>query len=214
MNAPLLLTIAIPTIVTRATEFARLQAHVVKQAEGKPVEIISQCDNKEISIGMKRQQLLERATGDYIVFIDDDDMVSDDYVDSILEAVTSMPGGPDCVGFLIRCTQNGKNPVMAKASLKYKAWEDNVDGFKCVRSPYQKTPIRRSLALKAGFPDLRYAEDREYSKRVTPLLATEAFVNKVLYHYRYRAENFSRKYGFVRGGSSRTPGRDYKGRSV
>lgn len=205
-----LLTIAIPTIVTRTPAFARLHAHLAKQAEGKPVEIISECDNKEISIGKKRQNLLERATGEYVVYIDDDDAVSDDYVDSILAALSTCP---DCVGFLIRCTSNGKNPRMAKASLKYRMWDDNVDGFSHVRSPYQKTPIRRDLALKAGFPDLRYAEDREFSKRVVPLLATEVFVDRVLYFYQFRQENFQRKYGFVRDGLAGNK-RDYKGRAV
>lgn len=213
-----ILSILIPTIISRAPEFARLHAHVHAQSVGKPVEILSQCDNKEISIGRKRQILLERASGEWVVFIDDDDWIADSYVDDILAALTSVPSpGPDCVGFLIQCTSNGRHPRMAKASLKYKSWGENEDGWAHTRSPYQKTPVRRSIALLVGFPDLRYGEDRIYSAGLVKLLKTEVFVNRVLYYYRFRAENFSRKYGFVRDGlSSVMPSgkRDYKGRAV
>lgn len=199
------LSILLPTVLERQLLFAKLHYHILRQAKGKPVEVIVACDNKEISIGKKRQNLLEAATGEYIVYIDDDDWVADDYVDSILGALESKP---DCVGFLIRCTSGGANPRMAKASLKYKRWGENEDGFAHTRSPYQKTPVRRELALRAGFPDLRYAEDRAYSTKLVPLLKTEEFINKVLYHYRFQNEPFARKYGIP----IRT--RDYKGRKV
>lgn len=213
MSAPIL-SILLPTIVGRAEQFARLHAHVQSQAQGKPVEILSQCDNKEISIGKKRQQLLERATGDYVVYIDDDDWIADTYVDDILAALAT---GPDCVGFLIRCTTNGKNPVMAKASLQYREWGENVDGFAHTRAPYQKTPVRRNIALLVGFPDLRYAEDRAYSRGLVKHLKTEVFIDKVLYEYRYTRENFAQKYGFTRAGAARVLNRgrrDYRGRPV
>lgn len=206
------LTIGLPTIVQRAPEFARLHAHIARQAEGKPVEILVACDNKEISIGKKRQNLLQEAKGEWITMVDDDDWVSDTYVDDILAALQE---SPDCVGFLIQCTRNGKHPVMAKASLAYKRWGENQDGFAHVRSPYQKTPVRRSIALKVGFPDLRYGEDRVYSEGVVKLCQTEVFINRVLYNYRFRAEPFSLKYGFQRPGTPRGKGRfDYKGRRV
>lgn len=215
MSEPLL-SILLPTIQQRAPEFARLSAHLHAQAKGKPVEIISACDNKEISIGKKRQQLLERATGEYIVFIDDDDRVEDDYVDAILAALESRP---DCVGFLIRCTQNGRNPAMAKASIKYKQWGENEDGYKHTRSPYQKTPVRRNIALLVGFPDLRYAEDKVYSAGLVKHVKTEVFIDRVLYHYQFRSENFATKYGFISrraAGAARgkMPRTDYKGRPV
>lgn len=213
MSAPIL-SILLPTISTRASQFARLEAHVRAQSDGKPVEILSECDNKEISIGRKRQNLLEKASGEWVVFIDDDDWVSDTYVDDILAALAT---GPDCVGFLIRCTTNGRNQRMAKASLQYREWNENVDGYAHVRSPYQKTPVRRSIALLVGFPDLRYAEDRQYSRGLVKHLKTEVFIDKVLYEYRFRSEPFAQKYGFTRAGAARTMNRgrrDYRGRPV
>lgn len=214
--APPVLSILLPTIISRAATFAKLHEFLLKQAEGKPVEIIVACDNKEISIGKKRQDLLLQATGEYVVYIDDDDWVAETYVDDILKALEEQP---DCVGFLIRCTQNGRNPVMAKASIKYKKWGENEDGYAHTRSPYQKTPVRRSIALLVGFPDLRYAEDKVYSAGLVRHVKTEVFINKVLYHYQFRHEPFAKKYGFTtrlsaRRGSGASIRYDYRGRPV
>lgn len=218
---PFRLTICLPTVVNRADLFAKLHAEILRQAEGKPVEILIACDAKEISIGKKRQNLLEEATGDYVVYVDDDDFISPDYVDRILAALAT---SPDCVGFLISCTTNGGKPVMAKASMCYRQWGEGVDGYAHTRSPYHKTPSRRSIALQVGFPDLRFGEDRPFSAGITKLIKTEVFVNSVLYHYRFKTESFHQKYGIKvppkqprsprTASGERIPKLDYKGRRV
>lgn len=209
------LSILLATVVGRAELFAKLHAHLSAQAEGKPVELVVACDNKEISIGRKRQQLLERAKGDYVCFVDDDDWTSDDYVDRILEALKT---GPDCVGFLITCTTNGKNPVKAITSMRYPVWAENRDGFSHCRSVYHKSPVRRDLALRVGFPDLRYGEDRIFSTGIMKLVKTEVFIPHVCYLYRFRSEPFNAKYGIKPGSkpprAPRVPRLDYKGRRV
>ncbi len=188
------LSILLATVVERAALFAKLHAHLLKQAEGKPVEIVVACDNKEISIGAKRQQLLERATGDYVAFIDDDDWVADSYVDRILTALESKP---DCVGFLIDCTNNGGPVRKAIASMRYPRWMEGKDGYAHNRSCYHKTPHLRSIALKVGFPDLRYGEDRPYSEGLMRHVKREEFIDAALYTYRFHHENFNKKYGIV-----------------
>lgn len=215
------LSVLLPTVINRAALFAKLHAEIQRQCEGRAVEILVACDAKEISIGKKRQNLLEQATGDYIAFIDDDDWIAETYVDRILAALAT---SPDCVGFLISCTTNGGKPVMAKASMRYRQWGEGVDGYAHTRSPYHKTPHLRSIALQVGFPDLRFGEDRPFSAGITKLIKTEVFVNAVLYHYRFKTESFHQKYGIkvppkqprsprtVTG--ERIPRLDYKGRRV
>jgi|688.fasta_scaffold18176_5 glycosyltransferase involved in cell wall biosynthesis len=186
------LSILIATIESRAALFAELYLKIDRQ-KTQEVEILSEIDNKQISIGRKRQILLERAKGDYVVFIDDDDDVSMDYIDQILQAIKTEP---DCVGMLIDCDMQGvkRNAI---ASLKYNNWGENKDGFKYVRSPYHKTPVKRWIALKAGFPDKRFGEDYEYSMRLinSGLLKTEVMVKSPIYFYRYKYENPKTKYG-------------------
>lgn len=186
------LSILIGTVKERQEMFDKLKSHIDKQISGRSqsVELIFISDNKEISIGAKRQMLLELAKGDYVVFIDDDDWVSDTYVTDILSAITTKP---DCVGFDILCTTNGIDEQLARASMQYK-WADNVDGFRYVRRTYHKTPVKRSIALAAGFEDIRYGEDFKYSVRLK--VHTEVLIPKILYYYRYTTDlTHNQRYG-------------------
>jgi glycosyltransferase involved in cell wall biosynthesis len=44
-------------------------------------------DNKEVSIGMKRERLLQGAKGKYVAFIDDDDEITDAYIEDLREMI-------------------------------------------------------------------------------------------------------------------------------
>lgn len=196
-NNPIL-SILLPTVTSRCDLFRTLKAEVDRQCIGQPVEVLVACDNKEISIGQKRQNLLQEARGEWVVFIDDDDGISKDYVESILGALKQ---DPDSVGFVIHCTFDGANDMLAKASRECEKWQEGLPGpYSIFRTPYQKTPVRRSIALQVGFPDLRYGEDRVYSDGILPLLKSEVFLDKILYYYKYRKENHRRKYGIPRTG--------------
>ena len=190
------LSILIATINERHAQFNALLHHLEKQALPQ-VEVLSLADNKEISIGIKRQRLLEIATGDYIVFVDDDDWVADNYVAAIMQAIAHRP---DCIGFRLHCCIDGavKNAI---GSLRYRHWESCRDGFDYVRSIYHKNPVKRELALQTGFNDLRYAEDIDYSKRLQQWLSTEYFIDEQLYFYRYiSAVPHNAKYGICPSG--------------
>ncbi len=195
----MILSILICTIDSRKEQFDKLFDFVNKQrlvndTVARFVEILFECDNKEMSIGAKRQKLLERATGEFVVFIDDDDFVSERYVSSILKATRSKP---DCIGFLIECDMQGKIET-AITSNRYDKWTEGQDGFTHNRTIYHKSPIRRTIALQIGFKNIRYSEDSDFSKRLkdSGLLVHEEFVNDVMYYYRYREEDYHTKYGF------------------
>ena len=51
------------------------------------IQVTVAYDNKEKSIGLKRQSLLESALGKYLSFIDDDDDVTDAYFEDALETI-------------------------------------------------------------------------------------------------------------------------------
>ncbi len=190
------LDILICTIETRRNEFNLLKHHLQTQineyGRQKEVQIISECDNKQISVGTKRQLLLEKATGEYVVFIDDDDMVPYFYVENILSAIESKP---DCIGFKILC--KGTKGITASASNRWSKWGDNIGGFDYVRTIYHKNPIKRETALKIGYKDMRFGEDADYSKRLkeSGLLTEEIFIDEFMYEYRYKFEDAKIKYG-------------------
>lgn len=169
------LSILIATIPKRADMLASLLASLRLHSE---VEIITEdCD---CVIGSKRNKLLSRATGEYIVFIDDDDEVSPDYIALILEACKS---GSDCIGISGTITTNGREETQWHISKEYGAWK-TVDGVH-LRTPNHISPVRRELALLAGFPPIKFREDYEYSMKLLPLLRTETIVHGNIYHYKY-----------------------------
>lgn len=190
------LTIAIPTIVTRKHQFDLLRLHIQNQINElglqKEVEIISECDNKEISIGAKRQLLIDKAKGDYIVMIDDDDWCPYYFVVEIIQAIESNPG---CVGYLELCKFQNRKDEISCFSNRFREWGDNQFGYNHVRTPFFKSPIKTELVKKVGCKDLRFAEDHQFAKDILPFLKTEVFINKVMYEYRYKAEEHKSKYG-------------------
>jgi hypothetical protein len=164
-----------------------------RYTHGSLVELIFKEDNKEMSIGEKRQLLLEQAKGEYIVFFDSDDFPKDNYVTSIVKAIEQKP---DCIGFKIAMLTNGKNPQTCCHSLKYKQWKNNTDGFDYVRSVTIFNPVKRDLALQVGFKSIRYGEDKDYSDRLTPICNKEIYLNDFLFEYRYStAIPHAEKYG-------------------
>jgi glycosyltransferase involved in cell wall biosynthesis len=187
------LSILICTIPERTRKLHKLLEHLRAQISTHPVHIHTDPRPRaEVSVGAKRQSLLESAQGDYVVYIDDDDWVADSYVQKIIEATES---GPDCIGFLIAV--KGLAGTAAIASRRYPTWANNVDGYDYVRSTYHKTPVKREHALAIGFKDMRFAEDHDYSQRLiaSGLLKTEVFIHEQLYHYRYEYEDPKVKYG-------------------
>lgn len=144
------------------------------------VEIISDA-SLSYNIGIKRNSLLSRATGEYVVFIDDDDLIAPNYVSLILEACNK---GTDCIGINGYITTNGKNRRQWFISKEYGKWFTGQDGT-YYRTPNHISPVRRELALRAGFPEVKFAEDFAYSMALLPLLKTECLISTPLYHYRY-----------------------------
>lgn len=155
------------------------------------VEVLHIEDEREMSIGNKRQGLLEMSKGEYIVFFDSDDYPRKNYVKEIIKAIESKP---DCVGFKIAMTTNGEKPQTCIHSLRYKEWK-TVGNFH-YRNVTHFNPVLRDLALEVGFKDMRYGEDKDYSDRITPLCKTEVFIDEFLFDYRYsNKQPHAEKYG-------------------
>jgi len=138
--------------------------------------------NLNQNIGEKRNDLLKMANGKFIVFIDDDDMVADDYVEQIIHAIHENPDC-DCIGIKGIITFDGTNEKKWQISKDFGSWfEDNMMYY---RTPNHISPIRTSIAQSIGFPNISNGEDFEFSMKILPHLKTEVKIDKELYHYRY-----------------------------
>jgi len=192
-----ILTIMLPTTVDRRKCFYSLLEKVLKQINDlgmqQFVEILIDEDNKEKSIGKKRQDLLERASGIFVVGIDSDDFIADTYIEDIVNVINSNPN-VDHIGFLENCWIDGQESKSI-FSIRHHKWDENTDGYDHVRCANPKSVIRRTKALEVGFEDSRYGEDRVFSEKVTPLLLSEVFIEKELYLYRYNSSEHNYRYG-------------------
>lgn len=112
------LSILIPTITRRREEAELLFANLEQRIGSRPVELLMLRDNCWQNIGEKRNQLLRAATGDYIVFVDDDDELLEGYFDLVLPALDS---GADVICYDQEAIVNGAtakitcalgNPIM------------------------------------------------------------------------------------------------------
>ena len=192
-----LLTIMLPTTIDRREQFAKLLEEIKRQIVANKyediVEVIINEDNKEISIGNKRQELLEASSGKWVVGIDSDDWIAEDYLHDIVMALKNNPQ-IDHVGFLEDCDINGEKSLSI-FSIRHKSWAENFDGYDHIRCANPKSVILREKALMIGFEDIRYKEDRVFSEAVTPLLKSEIFIGKPLYFYRHISTEHNERYG-------------------
>lgn len=171
------LSILTPTLYSREGIFKNL-AKVLKSQSNADVEMLAVCDNGEKTIGQKRNELLNAAKGDYVVFVDDDDMISPFYIHGILTAIKD---NPDCVGIEGIITQAGIGPKKFVHSLQYNDWFEKDDIY--YRCPNHLNPIKREIALDCMFPEISWQEDKSFSERLKGKLKTEVYIKGPIYFY-------------------------------
>ena len=113
-------------------------------------EIKEFCDNGELLIGTKRNSLLDLAAGEYCCFVDDDDMISADYVSEILSSIERNKY-PDCVEIRGEIFW-AKQWIEFRHSIKYCGWYTNDGIF--FRTPNHLNPIRREIAQEVRFKNM------------------------------------------------------------
>ena len=181
----MILSILIPTIKRRKHFLNVLVWELQRQSQGKEVEIIID-DNEGKTTGEKRNRLKDRAQGEYIVFVDDDDQISSEYVSELLKGCES---GSDVVVFNGYMTTNGKNRVNFVIRLG-ETYEMRDGVF--YRYPNHLCAVKRSLVKDIHFPNVSKREDFIWSTKIkdSEVLKTQYVIEKDLYHYRYLTHKY------------------------
>ncbi|MCU1336845.1 MAG: hypothetical protein JWO19_2426 [Bryobacterales bacterium] len=185
----MILSLLIPTIESRQHLFSQLleglNAQIRASRWASQVEVMHHLDRGENSIGHKRNELIDRASGRFIAFIDDDDEVSPDYIAGICEAIERNPE-IDCIGIRGVITFRGSHPHEFIHSLRYSDYFSRRHTY--YRPPYHLNPMRREIAARYRFPDVSYSEDIGWALRIRKdgALKREEFIDSVLYYYRSR----------------------------
>lgn len=158
------------------------------------VEIIVETDNGKLSIGDKRNLLLNKATGDYVCFIDDDDLVSDKYISLILKALENTP---DCVGISGLWITHEPDRIIN--------WSKKYAGFNRIKDTYfiganHITPVKASIARTIGFKSRNIGEDQDYGLRIRKYLNTEEIIKEPIYYYYCNKETSAALKSFYKKG--------------
>ena len=206
MGALIKLSVLVPTTPDRTPFVVRLGGQFLQQLgapvkvdrEGEPrglfreiyrngeVEILYLTDNKENSIGFKRNLLLSLADGDYLAYIDSDDRIGPKYFQ---HAFTGIEQGVDACGLTGIITEDGQNPKKFVHSMRYDSWFEK-DGV-YYRNNNHLNVVKSSIAKQMHFPETNQGEDHDYSKQLlaSGLIKTEYWdENEVIYHYQYRSK--------------------------
>lgn len=172
-------TIAVLTVPERRAEFACLAKTLWPQLIGYDDVQWLVAEGPE-SVAEKRQWCLDNARGEYLCFIDDDDMVPGNYVDTIYPLLD----GVDYIGFQLQLYIDGIRQKPTFHSLRYAEWSDDAHGY--YRNVSHLNPIRTEIARQGRF-DGGYGEDKRWADQVAP--KTEHYIDQIMYHYFFSPGN-------------------------
>jgi hypothetical protein len=182
LNQPVL-SILTPSVPERIDSHLKtLLEKIKKQIGDKPVEHLVFLDNKKRSIGYKREALVEIAKGKYMAFVDDDDDISDDYVDSLLEGAKS---NADVITFRQTCLVNDNLPSVINFSLKNTVNQEYFPNMIIQRMPFHVCAWRSEIAKRHKFTDKNYSEDWFWSQQLIKDAKTEHHIDKIIHTYIY-----------------------------
>jgi len=178
-------TIMILTQPSRAQFLSRLITKLGPQVaeHEEDVEISLHYFDKNLTMGENRQWMVESAWSEYICFVDDDDLVADDYVARIYPL---LDGEVDYVGFMVQTYIDGKKLLPTSHSLRHEHWFE--DGNGAYRDISHLNPIKRELALRATHKG-GYTHDQDWASqlRAQKVVTKEHFISDVMYFYYYRS---------------------------
>lgn len=188
-----ILSILMPTTPERQEMFTRLYNEVYKQITyvhtthpslGR-VEVLVDDSPRfldgGLSVGKKREALVKRAEGKYLCFLDSDESVSPDYVETLVRL---------CIKDQDVCTFR----AIAKLStfwalvdmrLAFKVNDQINPEYTVRRSAWHLCPVRSLFAKLVDFSDKNNAEDYEWMEKVLTRCTTEAHTDKIIFQYNH-----------------------------
>lgn len=176
------LTVLTPTLKDREHLLNQLYLVLLSQCKEYNVKVITD-DHATDSVGVKRARLAKLCKTEYAVYIDDDDMISGNYMELVHAGLKQDVDVVEMRGVI---TVGGKQQGTFNHSIRFDKWED---GKIYTRPPNHLNPMRTKYFKEYPFPDLRHAEDFSQSMAMSNAGLwkgkTEHSISEILYHYRY-----------------------------
>lgn len=188
-----ILSILIPSIPEREDKLSRLLSYLFAQCDDlnkcHPIlgnAVIMWDDSKRflqggLSIGKKRQSLLDRAEGKYLCFLDDDEDIAPNYVETLVRLCQH---NADVITFR-NLTTTDHYWTVVDMSLNYHVNDQASPNFITRRRPWHICPVKSEFAKLYHFEDINYGEDFDWMSKVLTHCTTEAHTDAVLHMYRH-----------------------------
>jgi len=176
-------SVLIPTIPGREEKLRNLITSIYdKVARICPelrLEICLSFDNRETSVGTKRQQLLTQAKGKYLSFIDDDDEITDAYVEDLKACFDG--------GYPVMRLRGQISPYTFTHSLENSLATTMARGEVFLRPPNHLNPMMADVAKFVQFKDAVRGEDLDWTLRMSKsgFLTSEYTSDPSRIHYIY-----------------------------
>lgn len=180
------LSILTPSIPSRASQAGNLTAEILRQIEAGgfqgQVEHLVLSDNRQRTIGAKRQALVDISRGEYFAFVDDDDEIAPEYVASLIEAAGTHA---DVITFRQRCIYNGQEGII-QFGLNF---HDHPfrPGEVTHRAPWHVCAWRRERVSMCQFGETNYGEDIIWCQQARRRIASGWHIDAILHTYRHDA---------------------------
>jgi hypothetical protein len=187
----MILSILIPTIPDRVEMFMKLYNEVSRQVAYVDttfrlgnVEVLVDSREKFLnggpSIGKKREALVQRAQGKYLCFLDDDETISPNYIETLQRLCKQ---DKDVCTFR-NITKLETYWTVVDMGLNFQNEEATPERM-IKRSPWHICPVRSQYAKKYPFPDTSYGEDWAWFSQVLSHCRTEAKTDAILHQYNH-----------------------------
>ena len=180
------LSVLIASLKSRNDLFIRVFETIQNQINSNNyddiVEVITFVDNGEISIGEKRNKLKSQAKGEYICFVDDDDLLPNYY---LKEIVGRLNNDYDLINFYVEHIVDGnyKKLICPNTSI------DSIDINGCMFwiNMLHLCPHKKTISDLVQFPNINFCEDLEYSRQLKNHIKNTFFIEKIMYHYDFKS---------------------------
>jgi len=188
-----ILMCTLPTPYRDNSFFIDISEQIMRHIYNKPIEFLYLGDNKSMSVGEKRNHLMRISSGERIIFIDDDDQITDNYLSKVFSYCDL---DFDCIGIGVEFTKNGKD--LATYDYSYKKNINTRQSNKKLpnfgkrvygRMPNHLCLWKREIALRCMFPDRNLGEDHEWAEQQLLQGYTLHLTEEIIYHYDFRIDN-------------------------
>jgi hypothetical protein len=175
----------VATLGRRRDKLERLLRCLLPQVEGAggAVTVEALWNNGERPIGQVREAMMLHTQAAYINFIDDDDLVSENYVASVLPR---LDGIVDYIGWKAQLWKNGNlQPLLVYHTLDCGRWYEDEFGY--FRDLTHFNPIRRELAVQSSFLGdcEKWSEDYDWANKLRGKVHTQDYIDEIMYYQYY-----------------------------